>query len=66
MDIIFGALAPKLGDQLKGIDVAKTEVIHWQKDADAITRLAIRLLLSDAEIHKARQRLVKSINKELG
>lgn len=38
---------------------------HWQKNADAITDLYIRELLTEAEATKARQRLLKGIAKHI-
>lgn len=56
MRIAMGPLAPPLHEQL-GID-ADAAGPH-QRDADAISRLAVRGLLTDAETHKARKRLLK-------
>jgi hypothetical protein len=56
--VVLGATAPLLAKQL-GLSVR--EVKHWQLDADAITRLAVRGMLSEAERHRARRRLVKQI-----
>lgn len=39
---------------------------QWQDDADAITRLLVRELLTEKERIKARKRLAKIIEVELG
>jgi predicted Ser/Thr protein kinase len=56
MDIKLGALSPKLSEQIESLP----EI--FDKDADAITRLYIRGLLTDLETKKARKRLVKMAN----
>lgn len=58
-EIRMGALAPKLSEQIPGLPE------HFDRDADAITRLKIRGLLTDAEGDKARKRLIKAIEKDL-
>lgn len=64
--IHLGALAPKLTKQFAdaGVSINPTLVAHWQKDQDAIARLAVRGLLSDAESTKALKRLCKKIRAE--
>jgi len=64
--IQLGALAPKLTEQFanSGVHINPKLLAHWQKDQDAIARLAIRGLLSDAETRKARERLCKKIRAE--
>jgi len=58
--IEFGALAKPLYIQLGiGEDLA----FHWQLDADAISRLKIRGLLTDREARKAEQRLVDAVER---
>lgn len=63
ISIQFGAMAMPIAQQLnfQGIKCLKTDLIHWQADADAITRLAVRGLLSDSRIRYARQRLLQNI-----
>lgn len=60
LSVRFGALAPSLAEQL---DRKPKECELWQKDADAITRLLVRNLLSDASGRKARQRLLSRIGQ---
>lgn len=68
LEIVFGALAPPLQEQLayfwddfrkKEID----EVIAAQKDADCITRLVVRGLLNESTARQARQKLLKALCK---
>lgn len=58
----FVALALRLAEQLY-IDVAATpdDMQQWQKDADAITRLSARGLITQASAHAARRALAKKI-----
>lgn len=67
LEIYFGALAPKVSEQIKaqGFSAEPDILEHWDKDAYAITRLHVRGCLSDAEVHKARRRLMRSITKKL-
>ena len=58
MNIVFGALAPKLHEQIK---ISRRRLRYLQDCADGITNLAIGRLLSEAEVHRARRRLVKRI-----
>jgi hypothetical protein len=64
--IHLGALAPTLTQQFAdaGVRMNPTLLAHWQKDQDAIARLAVRGLLSDTEARKARERLCKKIRAE--
>lgn len=59
----FGAMAPDISQQLayQGLTAKARAIAHWQKDADAITRLSVRGMLSDSEKSKARRRLLKTI-----
>ena len=58
MDLVFGALTPKLHEQLK---LPRRQLRYFQECADSITTLSVGRLLSDAEKHRARKRLVKRI-----
>lgn len=62
MDIVLGALAPSLARQLAK-DSAKIQAL--QRDADAITRLAVRDILTETAAARARSRLVKAIARAL-
>lgn len=62
----FGALCHPLAKQLKDQRVRmnvgiRGSITIWQKDADAITRLAVRQLLSDSAACIARKKLLKKI-----
>lgn len=61
--ITFGALAPTIADQIKqqGAEAAGQLLNQWQRDAKSITRLALRCLLSEAEVTRARRRLMRDI-----
>lgn len=61
ISIQLGALARPLAEQL---DLPAEAVLHYQADSDAITRLAIRGLLTERETHSARKRLVKAISTD--
>lgn len=58
ISVQFGAFAPPLREQ---VGVRGIQATRLQRDADAITRLAVRGLLSDAETGRARRRLMKRI-----
>jgi hypothetical protein len=63
LEITFGAMAPKLRDQIAaaGFKAYYKDVAEWQADADAITRLTVRGLLSDSQIAMCRKRLTRLI-----
>ena len=64
--IAFGALSRRLAEQITiGSYSRRWHVIklkHLQRDADAITRLHVRNLMSDGQAHSARKRLMKRIS----
>lgn len=62
LELQMGALAPQIHEQLKR---PKQEMKRHQACADAITRLLIHGILSSAEGHRARQRLVKKIANDV-
>ena len=59
MCIYFGAIAPKLSEQIKGLDPL------FERDADDISRLYVRGLLSESTARKARERLIRKIQKSM-
>lgn len=63
LGITFGALAPKVAGQLKKqkLTAAPLDIERAQANADAVTRLLIRGVLSDSEARKARQRILKRL-----
>lgn len=58
VEVRFGALAPSLAQQL---DRKPSDVELWQRDADAITRLRLRGLISERVARDARKRLLSVI-----
>ena len=61
MQIRFGAMSAELCTQM---NVNADEVEIEQKLADAITLCNIQSVLTDAETHKARKRIVKRLEKK--
>jgi hypothetical protein len=59
--IVFGVFADPLRKQLRGLQLKRSDIERWQKDADAICRLRIRSFLTDKESNSARSRIVKEI-----
>lgn len=59
----FGGMAPSIADQLneQGFLFSKSEVSHFQKDADAVTRLRIRGLIPAAQVDKSFNKITKLI-----
>ena len=68
VSITFGPMAKPITEQLtlQGItSFAKPTFDKIQKDADAITRLVVRGVLTSSAASAARKRLIKKIVKEL-
>jgi hypothetical protein len=65
MNLQLGALAPSIGEQLaeQGLSCQRGELRHFQRDDDAITRLAVRQLITQTQVEAARKRLVARIAK---
>lgn len=59
----FGAMVARISEQLDDLGLTANShlMAHWQRDAEAITRLSVRGMLSEAETSKARRRLLKEI-----
>ena len=57
MDLYFGAIAPNLSEQIKGLDK------DFDRDANELSRLYVRGLLTETEVRKGRERLVRKITK---
>lgn len=64
-DIVFGAMADPLKKQLAGSGINARRIEKWQREADAITMLAISGLLRDPEKTRARERLVRTIQNAI-
>ncbi len=60
MTLVFGALAPKLHAQLQ---MPQRKLRYLQDCADGITNLAVGQLLTEAEVKRARRRLIKRIQQ---
>lgn len=60
--LTFGALAEPIHVQL---GLPMRAVASFQRDADAITRLAVRGILSSSQVESARRRLVRRIAREI-
>ena len=65
VQIHFGALSLPIVDQLleQGVSVIPGDINHFQTDANAITRLVLRGLISEAQARTARGKLIKKIAK---
>lgn len=63
--ITFGALAPEIREQLDeaGLRYEEKDAEHFNRDAEAITRLHLRNLIPNGQAEKARQKLVKKIGE---
>jgi hypothetical protein len=61
--IRFGALAPRLSEQLEeqNLKYKAEDIVHFQRDADAIVQLSVRGILPMGQVEKCRQKLVKKI-----
>ena len=61
----FGAMAAPLSEQLQGCDIDTNDLNHFQKDADAIVRLAVRGLITDSTKTSAHRKLIKNIARSI-
>lgn len=63
VELTFGALADPIGYQLErqGLALPDAERDRLQPLADAITRLSLHAILTDAEMARARRRLAKRV-----
>jgi len=63
--IEFGALSPKIADQLKeqGLTALDARIEQFQKAADSINYLKIHGLLTYGETQKARKRFISQLAK---
>lgn len=65
LGIYFGALASPVKKQLAGRGCKPSDIAHWQKDSDAIVRLALRGLIPDHVARTARQRIIAAVAKDI-
>lgn len=65
--IHFGALAPSVSEQLaaQGLTANQKDLKQWDLDADAITRLYLRDLLTDSQKQAAQKKLFNRIKKSV-
>jgi hypothetical protein len=66
--LAYGWAADPIKDQIEAFgptDVDPDMIEHWQKDADAILRCAMRSLIPDGQIMKARNKLAREVEKYL-
>lgn len=65
MNIRYGALAPKLIQQISVKEKYQEKIVQFfQEDADSITRLLVRGLLTQREADSARKKLHTEIENE--
>ena len=68
LSVSFGALSPPIDEQLRQqglkLDMDPLLRCHLQRDADEVTRLRVRCILSEAESDKARKRILRIIKKQ--
>lgn len=63
INITFGALAEPLHSQLS---LPRRRLRYLQECADGVTALSVGRLLSESEVHRARQRIMKRIMQTFG
>jgi len=63
--ITYGAMAPPLAKQLKGVLVSDFHLEHAQKDMEAIARLAIRGYLTTRQRDLMYEKLNNRIQREV-
>ena len=65
----FGSLAPPIEDQLRDqglqLDMIPLSRHQLQCDTHEVTRLFVRGILTEAEAHKARRRILQIIKKQV-
>jgi hypothetical protein len=68
LSVDFGALSPTIDEQLRQqglkLDMDPLLRCHLQRDADEVTRLRVRCILTEAESDKARRRILQIIKKQ--
>ena len=68
IQISFGALSPSIDEQLReqGLKLDMDPLLrgHLQRDADEVTRLRVRCILTEAESDKACKRIFQIIKKQ--
>ena len=64
-EISFGAMEPKLAQQLVGFDLDAKRIELWQRQADAITLLHLHGYIADSVAMTARKRLAANVKRSL-
>ncbi len=68
LHVQFGALCPSIDEQLRNqglrLDIQPLARHMLQRDANEVTRLLVRCILTEAEAHKARRRIMQIIKKQ--
>jgi len=66
--ISFGALSPPIQEQMQDqglkLDMDPVDRCHLQRDADEVSRLRFRGVLTESESDKARKRIMQIIKKQ--
>jgi predicted DNA-binding transcriptional regulator len=65
MTLNFGAISPKIEDQLKDQGLKIRNVAMYQSLADSIVKLKIHEIITKSMVDKAIKRLFKEIEKEV-
>jgi len=63
--ISFGAISPRLVDQLQGRKIPDSEIVKIQRVADAVTLLRIQGIITESATHSARKKITKRIAKAI-
>lgn len=64
LNLSFGVLSPKIAEQLtaQSVGIESERLGHFQKDADAVSRLHVRGLIPDSTAKTIREKLMKKIS----
>lgn len=65
LNIVLGAMAPSLKEQLKPFKFKAPVVRRWDKIADATSLMYIHGYISPSVVDQARKRLIKEIQKAI-
>lgn len=61
MRITFGCMCPPLAEQAKAQGITIDDVDMIQRLADAVSRLHVHRMLTDSEVERCRNRIVKKM-----
>jgi hypothetical protein len=70
IEIVFGAMAPPILDQLRAQGIrasilSSVDALQFQKDADAVVRLAVRGILPENAKRAAHRRILRRMIAEI-